>query len=128
MKGRRCTQQRRELVQAGALDTRENLKDRVARLEAIIQASGIDSTSFNTVQTSSHFGAGSRDGKSDEIRSESSPSSMNGNPTHVSTVSSLETSDLLSTSTSADIDPIVTLFDNAIVSHMIYYSPQGSNS
>ncbi|KAA8576006.1 hypothetical protein EYC84_006169 [Monilinia fructicola] len=39
---------------------------------------------------------------------------MNGNPTHVSTVSSLETSDLLSTSTSADIDPIVTLFDNAI--------------
>ncbi|RAL60028.1 hypothetical protein DID88_000654 [Monilinia fructigena] len=39
---------------------------------------------------------------------------MSGNPTPASTVSSLEASDFLGNSISADIDPIVTLFDNAI--------------
>jgi hypothetical protein len=119
-KGRVCTEQKRELVQAAGLDTREGLRARVARLEATIQT--LRNGSEASEQTSSHLEVAPREIQHYRIAAESSSSSsIAGNPTPVS-ISSPDISVLNDKDSSQNIDPIVTLFDNAIVS-----SPTHSN-
>jgi hypothetical protein len=121
-RGKRCTEQRRELLQEAALDTRESLREQIARLEAIIRASGIDGDSVTVEQTSSgHSGLDSQDSRNmqpDKIRTESLSSSIGGNRTPASVPSpSLNESVSIDKNSPQNIDPLVTLFDNAIVRH-----------
>lgn len=100
-----CTEQRRELLQAAALETRESLKDRVTRLEAIIreQASGSEGVGMKALQMDGQ-NAQDSSSKSDSLSSITS---------HQAPTSS---HDLPLLESSQNIDPIVTLFNNAIVS------------
>jgi hypothetical protein len=114
-RGKRCTEQRRELLEAAALETKESLRERVARLEAIIQGSSSDGGSVAIDQTSNRSELGPRD----TIRKESSSSSIVSNPTPAS-ISSPNASVSIDKDSPQSIDPIVTLFDNAIVSLIVY--------
>jgi len=108
-RGKRCTEQSRELLQDAALETRESLRERVARLEAIIKAS---SSARRTPGHSEHV---SQSPQTNEISSESSTTSI----ANTSTPSSLllnNTSISIAGDSPQSVDPIVTLFDNAIVS------------
>jgi len=80
-RGKRCTEQRRELLQEAALDNRENLGARIERLEAVIQASKIDRDGADAVQTSEHQGLSSRYVETNGISVESSLSSTVSQPT-----------------------------------------------
>lgn len=112
-----CTQQRRELLQATAVDNRESLRDRVARLEAII-ASGSGGGSVTVDQTSNNLEVDSQDTQPDEITPMSSSLSIDGNIAPAST-SSLNAFDSVNKDSSQNIDPIVTLFNNAIVRFIV---------
>jgi hypothetical protein len=46
-KGRRCTEQRREMF-GDTLETKERLKERIARLESVIEASRSESSNVST--------------------------------------------------------------------------------
>jgi hypothetical protein len=115
-KGRRCTEQRRELLQAAALDTRESLRDRVARLEAIIRASKSDGGDV-VDQISSRSEIDPRNVQPDGLGTDSSSPSIVRNPTPGSSPNASVSIDKGSPS---NIDPIVTLFDNAIVSFAVF--------
>jgi len=108
-KGRSCTEQRRELLQKAALDNRETLRERVARLEAILQAS-------KTEGGNAADSASSQPELRDGIGTHSSSPSIVGNQTPGSSPNASVSLDKASPS---NIDPIVTLFDNAIVSFAV---------
>jgi len=110
-RGKKCTEQSRDLIQDAALDTRESLRERVARLEAIIQASSSESDNLAVDKTSSRSRLDPPDIQPERLTTESSASSNIQNPTPVSTSSVSIDKD-----SPQNIDPIVTLFDNAIVS------------
>lgn len=114
-RGKGCTEQRRELLHDAAIDTKESLRERVARLEAIIQASSSDSGSAAVDQTSNRSELGSRDTQPNRIIAESSSSSIASNPTPTS-MPSPNPSVSIEKHSQQNIDPLVTLFDNAIVS------------
>lgn len=118
-RGRACTEQRRELVQAAGLDTRETLRDQVARLEATIRASSSDSSSVAVYQASSRSRVDARNAQPDGAKSQSSSSASDPTPASMpspnSPASAVKDSAL-------NIDPIVTLFDNAIVSFTCHSS------
>jgi Fungal Zn(2)-Cys(6) binuclear cluster domain len=118
-RGKRCTEQRRELLQEAALDTRESLRERIARLEAIIRASGMDGDSVTVDQISSSLELNLRDTQPGRIRTEFSSSSIASNPTPASTPP-LNESVSIDKDSHQNIDPLVTLFDNAIVSLIVY--------
>jgi hypothetical protein len=120
-RGKRCAEQRREPLHSAALDTKESLRERVARLEAIIQASSSDGGSAVVDQTSSRSELDPRDTQPDIIRKESSPSSVISNPTPAS-ISSPNAPLSIDKDSTQNIDPIVTLFDNAVVSLIVYLS------
>ena len=120
-RGKRCTEQRRELLQEAALDTRESLRERVARLEAIIRASSSDGGSVAIDQISNSSQTGPQDIQPERIRTESTLSSTDSNPTPASIPSRARTASVsIDKDSPQNIDPIVTLFDNAIVSLIIY--------
>jgi len=122
-KGKRCTEQRRELLQEAALDSRESLKERIARLEAIIRASSSDVSSVAVDQVSDPSKLNPRNTQPDRIRTESALSSTDSNPTPASVPSRARTASVsIDKDSPQNIDPIVTLFDNAIVSLMVYLS------
>lgn len=110
-RGRSCTEQRRDLLQAGGVETGESLRERVARLEAIIEASKIVPA---PAETSSRSGYTPRESHPNEASEDSSPSSFANNPTPDST-SSPDAPLSNDRESSQNIDPMVTLFDNAIV-------------
>lgn len=113
-KGRICTEQRRELLQTSGVETRETLKQKVARLEGIIQASGLSSgvITSNVEQLAVSLG-----GHQDEVGAASPSSSPTSALAPVSTPSSTDIVTVtMSTDSPQNIDPLVTLFDNAIVS------------
>ncbi|KAE8448021.1 hypothetical protein EG329_009944 [Mollisiaceae sp. DMI_Dod_QoI] len=112
-RGKRCTEQRRELLQAAAIDTRESLRERVARLEAIIQASSSDGGSVAVDQISGLSKTHPRDTQPDGLATESSSSSIASNPTPAS-IASPNVSVSIDKDSPQNIDPLVTLFDNAI--------------
>jgi hypothetical protein len=113
-RGKRCTEQRRELLQEAALDTRESLKERVARLEAIIQASSSDGGSLALDQASNLPELTPQDTQADIVQNESSSSSTFCHPTPASILSPNDSVSIDKRSPQ-NLDPIVTLFDNAIV-------------
>ena len=108
--GTRCTQQQPELLQNFVVDNRPNLKDRVAKLEAIIQSLAPGGSDFP--------GAASGD-----IRNESLPNTprsldskiVNQKPPF--SMSSSLGSAPLGPDIGQKIGPISSLFNNAIVSH-----------
>ncbi len=113
-RGKRCTEQRRELLQEAALDNRESLRARIARLEAVIQASNIDVEAASTAPRAVlSVGAGTGLGSSSST-SIPTPASI---PTPNSSVP-------IDKDSPQSIDPIVTLFDNAIVSTAFYVNSQ----
>ncbi|TGO24255.1 hypothetical protein BPAE_0107g00020 [Botrytis paeoniae] len=114
LKGRRCTEQRRELIQAGNVDTRESLRENIKRLEAVIEDYGRKSSSTAPDEVNRNFNVDLGDVREDKLSSESPSSEFGAKRTPVSTPSSLETSASVDKTSSQDIDPIVTLFDNAI--------------
>ncbi|KAH6692853.1 hypothetical protein BKA61DRAFT_683978 [Leptodontidium sp. MPI-SDFR-AT-0119] len=107
---KKCIEQRRELLQAAALEIRESLRDRVARLEAITHASSRNGSSVGIGQTISPPEDDPRDKQSGGSALGSSSASMIGNqyPTSVAASSSVDQV------SSQNIDPLVTLFDSAI--------------
>ncbi|KAH9206070.1 hypothetical protein DL95DRAFT_469973 [Leptodontidium sp. 2 PMI_412] len=109
-RGKECIEQRRELLQAAALEIRESLRDRVARLEAITHASSRNGSSVGIGQTISPPEDDPRDKQSGGSALGSSSASMIGNqyPTSVAASSSVDQV------SSQNIDPLVTLFDSAI--------------
>jgi hypothetical protein len=113
-RGKRCTEQRRELLQEAALDTRESLRERVAKLEAIIQASNSDRSSVTVGQASNRPETTPRDTQAEIIQNESSSSSTIGHPTPAPILSP-NASVSTDKGSPHNLDPIVTLFDNAIV-------------
>ena len=113
-KGRNCTEQRRELLQAAGVDIGETLRERVARLEAIIEAS--NSAAAN--QTSKNI-PGKDMRESGDISECSSPSACEPTP---AASSSSDESHLVVRDSAQNIDPLVTLFDNAIVSHVLLFT------
>ncbi|KAM0178045.1 hypothetical protein ACHAPC_008617 [Botrytis cinerea] len=116
LKGRRCTEQRRELIQAGNVDTRESLREKIKRLEAVIEdyRRKSSSTAPDVVDENVNIELGNV--REDKPSSESPPSELGAKRTPVSTPSSLGTGTSASVdkTSSQDIDPIITLFDNAI--------------
>ncbi|THV54126.1 hypothetical protein BGAL_0034g00470 [Botrytis galanthina] len=114
LKGRSCTEQRRELIQAGNVDTRESLREKIKRLEAVIEDYGrkSSSTALNGVERNLDIDLG--DIREEKLSSESPPSELGAKRTPASTPSSFETSASVDKTSSQDIDPIVTLFHNAI--------------
>jgi hypothetical protein len=100
-KGRRCTEQKREML-GDVLETKDSLRERIARLESIIEASRSSNGNTSVVPLSS---------------SEDGPSSSGEVPTK-SDKAGYQTP-LIAKHSPGDspqsIDPIVTLFDNAIV-------------
>jgi len=98
-RGETCTEQRRELLQEAALDNRESLRARIARLEGIIQASNIEIKAASAVP---------RAIPSERLSTDAPSSSFINNSTS-------DTSTLIDKASPQSIDPIVTLFDNAIV-------------
>jgi hypothetical protein len=118
-RGKRCTEQRRELLQEAALDNRESLRAQIARLEAVIQASKIDRNGADAVQTSEYPGLSSRDIEINGISVESASSSTVSHPTPAAIPSS-NASISIGKDSPQNIDPIVTLFDNAIVRLRFY--------
>jgi hypothetical protein len=117
-KGKRCTEQRRELLQAAALDTREGLRERVARLESLLQASTRDHDNAAVEHNSSRSEFDPQDTQPDGINIESSSSSSASHPTPAS-MPSHSASVSNENDSPQNIDPIVTLFDNAIVSFIV---------
>jgi Fungal Zn(2)-Cys(6) binuclear cluster domain len=113
-RGKRCTEQRRELLQEAALDTRESLRERVARLEAIIQASSSDGGRVTADQAYNRSELTLRDTQADTIQNESSSSSTLSHPTPASILSP-NASVSIDKGSAQNLDPIVTIFDNAIV-------------
>lgn len=118
LKGRRCTEQRRELIQAGNVDTRESLREKIKRLEAVIEDYGRKSGSTAPRGVDGNVNIELGNVREDKPSSESPPSELGAKRTPVSTPSSLGTGTSASVdkTSSQDIDPIITLFDNAIVS------------
>lgn len=97
------------MLQASAVESRESLRDRVARLEAIIQASS-DSVAVDQTSNLSQV-----DTQSAGIRTQfSSPLGVSN-----TTASSFNAFNSIDKECSQDIDPIVTLFGNAIVSFIV---------
>jgi hypothetical protein len=121
-KDRRCIEQQPELIRDAALDTKESLRKRVARLEAILQASGSDDGSIVPGQPSSRteFGAqGAQDARRGSIGTPSSSSSTAGGIATPASISSPSTAVCIDKASPQNtIDPMVTLFNNAIVSFM----------
>ena len=115
-RSKRCTEQRPELLQQAALDTRETLRERIARLEAIIEASGLDADGAAQEPKSHHSELEFRDAPQGVNQMESS-GSLNLETLTPSSIPS--TSVQLTKDTPQNIDPIVTLFDNAIVSYEV---------
>lgn len=118
-KGKPCTEQRRELIQDAALDTRESLRERVARLEALLQASSSGGSSAGITQLSSRSEFDSRDTQPGTIRTVSPSSSIASNPTPTS-MPLRDVSVSIRKDSPQNIDPLVTLFDNAIVRLIVY--------
>lgn len=116
-RGKRCTQQRRELLQAAALDTRESLRDRVAKLEAIVHNSSSDSSTASLGNVSSNLERVSTATQGDGVSTELSSPVMVSSPPASRT--SPNASVLIAQDSPQNIDPIVTLFDNAIVSPIV---------
>src|ERR1700693_5956942 len=114
LSGKRCTEQRRELLQEAALDNRESLGARIERLEAVTQASKIGRDGADAVQTSDHQGLSLRDVETYGISVESSLSSTISQPTPAA-IPFPNTSISIDRDSPQIIRPIVTLFDNAIV-------------
>jgi hypothetical protein len=117
-RGSECTEQRRENSQNASENSKANLKGRVAKLEAIILASGLgepDVVDFQGPPTAADNPKGS------------SPSAEKGTPKSTDSNVDKATPDSSShrsasaavdTDSPHDIDPIVTLFNNAIVSQI----------
>lgn len=118
-KRKRCTEQRRELLRDAALDTKESLRERVARLEAIIQASSSGGGSPAVDQISNRSELGPQCTQPDRNIVDSSSSSIVSNLTPASALS-LNSSVSIDKDPPQNIDPIVSLFDNAIVSRTVY--------
>ncbi|KAF7905865.1 hypothetical protein EAF00_000144 [Botryotinia globosa] len=116
LKGRRCTEQRRVLIQAGNVDTRESLREKIKRLEAVIEDYGgkSSSTASDEVNGSLNIYLGAALEKKLSLGTTSSE--LGAKPTPASTPSSLETLVSVDKTSSQDVDPIVSLFHNAIVS------------
>ncbi|TGO46707.1 hypothetical protein BCON_0311g00130 [Botryotinia convoluta] len=114
LKGRTCTEQRRELIQAENVDTRESLREKIKRLEAVIEDYGRKSSSTAPDELNRNLNIELGDVREDKLGSESPPSKLGAKRTPASTPSSLETLALVDKTSSQDIDPIVTLFHNAI--------------
>ncbi|KAH8886190.1 hypothetical protein GQ53DRAFT_727990 [Thozetella sp. PMI_491] len=112
-KGQRCTEQSRRLLQAAGLENRESLRARIARLEATIQAS----SSHDGIETTDQAPRGMEihplQLNQDVLEANSTSPLLVHRPTPTPTLP-------VNTPTSSDndspqsIDPIVTLFDNAI--------------
>ncbi|KAE9378744.1 hypothetical protein N431DRAFT_396571 [Stipitochalara longipes BDJ] len=103
-RGKKCTEQKRELLQEAALDNRESLRARIARLEAVIQASNIDIDGPSVAPRDAQFA---------RVRTESS-SSSSVSDSRATSILSHNTSISIDKDSPQSIDPIVTLFDNAI--------------
>lgn len=116
LKGRSCTEQRRELIQAGNVDTRESLREKIKRLEAVIEDYGRKSSSTAPDEVNRSLDIDLGDVREDKLSSGTTSSELGAKRTPASTPSSLETSASVDKTSSQDIDPIVTLFHNAIVS------------
>ncbi|KAF7857074.1 uncharacterized protein EAF02_011307 [Botrytis sinoallii] len=114
LQGRRCTEQRRELIQAGNVDTRESLREKIKRLEAVIEYYGRKSSSTAPDEANRSLNIDLGDVRVDNLSSESTPLELGAKRTPASTPSSLETPASVDETSSQDIDPIVTLFHNAI--------------
>ncbi|KAF7926572.1 hypothetical protein BELL_1035g00010 [Botrytis elliptica] len=114
LKARRCTEQRRELIQAGNVDTRESLREKIKRLEAVIEDYGRKSSSTAPDEVNRSLNIDLGDVREENLSSESTPSELGAKRTPASTPSSLETPASVDETSSQDIDPIVTLFHNAI--------------
>ncbi|TGO50574.1 hypothetical protein BOTNAR_0388g00080 [Botryotinia narcissicola] len=106
LKGRRCTEQRRDLIQAGNVDTRESLREKIKRLEALIEEYGRKSSSTTSNEVNGSLKIDLRDVQEDKLSSGSPSLELGAKPTPPSTPSSLETLASVKTS-SQDIDPIL---------------------
>ncbi len=114
-RGSQCAEQRRELVPSAAEKTKSNLKERVAKLEAIIEASGLSAHDITLNQSAARRADGLRD-----------PLPNSGDATFLATDSSAHKATPLSSSHHSgtvlvnvdlphETDPVATLFNNAFV-------------
>lgn len=115
-KGFQCIEQRPEQLQSTPVDNRLNLKDRVAKLEALIQS-----------LAPAGGGSSSADGPTDGLpdtpisfdKAPSAFSSQNANDApKIPSSSSNDSSELLGPDIGQKIGPISSLFNNAIVSQL----------
>lgn len=109
LRGKRCVEQSRELLQDQALESKESLKERVAKLEAILEASN-ESKHRGAIDTGHHSVYLEHTPRTLNSESQSDPI-VEERTTLISARDVSSDKDL-----SQNIDPIVTLFDNAIVS------------
>jgi hypothetical protein len=115
LRRKRCIEQSRELLQDQALESKESLKERVAKLEALLQSSseskhrGVMDTGHCSDHLEHTLGTIIPDSASDSIVAKRT-TSISANDALVS----------VDKDSPQNIDPIVTLFDNAIVSPTMY--------
>jgi len=134
-KNKICTEQRRELLHTSGIETKDSLRKRIAQLEALLEASrignGITDDDNDIVTTPLGQSTGSSlaivgtDSSTPLARSNSNDMSISSrqpsSATPPSSLSPIATKSKTSPQVSVDkhspqsIDPIVTLFDNAIV-------------
>jgi hypothetical protein len=121
-RGSECTEQKRELLQNAAVDSRLNLKDRIAKLEAIIESIALGSGEFSmpnakTSTTEDLQKVQSRQLDNRSSNSFSSNLSIEDDKLTPNSSTSNHGSVSHAPETPQDIDPIVSLFNNAIVGY-----------